>query len=245
MSIAAMILGGLIVSVAGFLAGTTGFGFALISTPLLLLTGLPLRFVVTVNLALVLVTRVPPAYQFWRHIDRRRVLILVLGSVPGFYLGIQVMRYVEESLLKVTAGILIMLVALALARAADAPPPPKVPGHAALAGLAGGFLGTSTSLSGIPPALMLAGQKTKPLSFVADLAVYFVAANSIALGLLAMQGTLSTTALQLATPVWLPGALLGTYLGTTVAPRIPEKLFRNITLLLLLLAGGSIVLSAL
>jgi uncharacterized membrane protein YfcA len=173
------------------------------------------------------------------------VFVLILSSIPGFYLGIQVLRYIDDSILKVTVGILIMMVALGLARAVDAPPPPKVPGLTALAGLAGGFLGTTTSLSGIPPALMLAGEKARPLSFVADLAVFFVVANSIALGLLAMHGTVSTTALLPAALVWLPGALLGNYLGTTIAPRIPEKLFRRLTLILVLVAGGSTVLTAL
>ena len=239
-----LVLGGCVIVLASFLAGATGFGFALISTPLLLLIGFPLEFVVTANLTLTLITRIPVSYRFRTHVSLQRALMLILGSIPGFYLGARVLASVDASAINVAAGVAVMVVALLLVFSASKPPPLAIPGAPVAAGLAGGFLGATTSLSGVPPVLLLAHEKAKPRSFLADLAVYFVFSSGIALILLATQGALAAQALFPASLFWLPGALLSTFLGTIVGPRLPEKAFRYFTLLLVFAAGGVTVFMA-
>lgn len=239
-----LIIGGCVIVFAAFLAGATGFGFALASTPLLLLAGFPLEFVVTANLALSLLTRISASYQLREHIVVRRVCVMVAASIPGFYVGIEVLRRVDESAIKLAAGLAIMLMALLLGRAMDAPPPAPIPGASMIAGMAGGFLGSTTSLSGIPPVLLLTHEKVDQLSFLADLAVYFVASSGIALMLFTRQGVVSVEALFPASLLWLPGALLGNFLGTILAPRIPERPFRYVTLGLVFVAGGVSVVTS-
>src|SRR5215208_5466618 len=110
-----LVLGGCTIALASFLGGTTGFGFALISTPLLFLVGFPLEFVVTANLALALITRISVSYQFRNHVSLRRASMLILGSTPGFYLGARVLVSVDTSTIKVAAVITVMVAALLLA----------------------------------------------------------------------------------------------------------------------------------
>lgn len=233
-----LVFGGLTITVAAFLAGATGFGFALISVPLLLLLGYGLEFVVTVNLTLTLLTRLSISYKLRRHVASRRLSMMILASVPGFYLGAKVLAGVDASLIKLGAGVAIMIIALLLVFSINAPPPPPVPGAATLAGFMGGILGATTSLSGIPPVLLLAHQKANPLSFLADLAVYFVVSSAIALVFLATQGALAVQAIFPAALLWLPGAFLGTVLGTIAGPKLPEKTFRYLTLSLVFASGG-------
>jgi uncharacterized membrane protein YfcA len=38
--------------------------------------------------------------------------------------------------------------------------------------------------------------------------------------------------------LWLPGALAGNLLGTVVGPRLPERLFRRLSLAVLFVAGA-------
>src|SRR3954470_760123 len=141
-----LVLGGLSVFAASFLGGVTGFGYSLVATPLLLLTGYPLRFVVTVNLALALVTRISVAVRFRRSASPRRVALLVGGAVPGLWLGSEVLHAVDPTDIKVAAGIVTMIAAALIARSVNAPPPRRtIPGAAAIAGFLGGFLGSSTS----------------------------------------------------------------------------------------------------
>ena len=120
-------LGGCVIVLASFLAGATGFGFALISTPLLLLIGFPLEFVVTANLTLTLITRIPVSYRFRTHVSLRRALMLILGSIPGFYLGARVLASVDASAINVAAGVAVMVVALLLGFSASKPPPWRYP----------------------------------------------------------------------------------------------------------------------
>ena len=88
---------------------------------------------------------------------------------------------VAEPTIKLCAGLIVMGAAVLLWRSVSAPPPRPLPGAPLAAGFAGGFLGAATSLNGIAPVLLLARDKAAPRSFLADLAVYFVASNAIGL----------------------------------------------------------------
>jgi uncharacterized membrane protein YfcA len=239
-----LLAGALSVAAASFLGGVTGFGYALVATPLLLLAGFPLPFVVTANLSLALVTRVSIAYRFRAHVMPRRVVALVAGSVPGLWIGTRVLAGTDPAAIKLAAGVLVMGVALVLARSLTAPPPRPVPGAPVVAGFAGGFLGATTSLNGVAPVLLLARDKAAPRSFIADLAVYFVVSNAIALSLLTQGGALAQRALFPAAALWLPGSLAANWIGSSVGPRLPEAAFRRLTLAIIFVAGALTALSA-
>jgi uncharacterized membrane protein YfcA len=240
----ALLAGALSVAAASFLGGVTGFGYSLVATPVLLLLGFDLPFVVTANLALAFVTRISVAVRFRRHVWVRRVVAMVGGSVPGLWLGTQVLSEVDARTIKVAAGLIVMVAAVLLARSVAAPPPRRIPGAPAVAGFFGGFLGASTSLNGVAPVLLLARDKASPRSFLADLAVYFVASNGIGLAILALEGTLRDDALYPAFLLWLPGSLLGNWLGTVLGPRLPEAAFRRLTLVIVFVAGGVTAITA-
>ena len=241
----ALVAGGLAVTLASFLGGVTGFGYSLVATPLLLLIGYDLRFVVTANLALALVTRISVAVRFRRSASPPRVALLVGGAIPGIWLGVAILKAVDPDDIKIAAGIVTMIAAALLARSVNAPPPRRtIPGAAAVAGFFGGFLGASTSLNGVAPVLLLARDKASPRSFLADLAMYFVGANAIGLAILAARHTIEPDALSPAFLVWLPGSLIGNWLGTTLGPRLPEAAFRRLTLVVVFVAGGVTALTA-
>src|SRR5918996_885504 len=111
-----LVAGAIIVTLASFLGGVTGFGYSLVATPLLLLTGYSLPFVVTVNLTLAVVTRISVAVRFRRFASRPRVAALVGGAVPGLWLGVLVLGAVDARDIKVAAGVVTMIAAVLLAR---------------------------------------------------------------------------------------------------------------------------------
>ena len=222
----------------------TGFGYSLVATPLLLLLGYSLPFVVTVNLALALVTRVSVAYRFRADANRGRAARLIVGAVPGLWLGVAVLTTVEESTIKVGAGLVAMVASVLLYRAVSAPPPRPLQGAAFVAGLAGGFLATAASLNGVAPVLLLARDKAAPRSVMADLALYFVASTGVGLLILLVEGGLETDALFPAFVLWLPGSLLGNWAGTVIGPSLPETAFRRLTLAIVFVAGAVTALTA-
>jgi uncharacterized membrane protein YfcA len=240
----ALLVGGVVVFVAAFLGGVTGFGYGLVSAPLLLLIGFPLRFVVTANLTLGGLTRVGVAYRFRRYVSARRSVMLAAGSAPGLFLGAEFLSGTAETVVKLLAGVVTMVAAALLARSLDHPPPRPVPGAPILAGFVGGFLGSATSLSGIGPILLLARDKASPVTFMADLAVFFTWTSALGLLLLWRSDVIAPDALYPAVLLWLPGSLAGNLLGTSLAPRLPERLFRRLTLGVIFAAGAVTAVTA-
>src|SRR5687767_13621690 len=103
-----LLAGALVVAAASFLGGVTGFGYSLVATPLLLLLGFALPFVVTVNLAIACITRISVAYRFRSDARPRRAAGLVVGSIPGLWLGAVVLTTVDDSTIKLAAGLVVM-----------------------------------------------------------------------------------------------------------------------------------------
>src|ERR671916_2056916 len=239
-----LLAGALVVAAASFLGGVTGSGSSLVATPLLLILGFDLPFVVTANLALACVTRISVAYRFRSDARPSRAAGLIAGSVPGLWLGAVVLTTVDVATIKLGAGLVVMGAAFLLWRAVEGPPPRELPGATLAAGFAGGFLGAATSLNGVAPVLLLARDKAAPRSVLADLALYFVASNAIGLGILLIEGGLESDALYPAFVLWLPGSLLGNWAGTLLGPSLPETAFRRLTLAIVFAAGAVTVLTA-
>jgi uncharacterized protein len=240
----AVALGAGAVLLAALLGGATGFGAGLVCVPLLLLIGFPLGEVVAANLAIGLLTRVVVAHRLREHIDRRRAAVLVLGSIPGIVLGHAIGHLIDQTALKVAAGLIAMAFAgYLLGRPSTAAATGSRIGGL-VAGATGGFLATTISFNGVPPVLWLSRMDGPPLAFVADLAVYFVAGNLVAVPLLLLDGTVSAHRLGGLLLAWLPVSLAGNAVGLRLAGRLPDQVFRGVTLGLVIVAGAATVVTA-
>jgi uncharacterized protein len=231
-----LVLGGALAALAAFLAGASGFGLGLVATPLLLLSGFSLPFVVTVNLLISFATRVSVMWRTRKWITWRRAAALVGGAIPGLWVGSAAVGAVDLRDLRVVAGVVVSVAAVGLAWVDRHPPKPRLRGMNLVAGFLGGVLGTTTSLTGVPPALLLARRRLAQRAFFADLAVYFVASSAIGLTILEARGQFSGSALR-AFLWWLPGVLVANTGGMFVGVRLPETTFRRTTLALAFVAG--------
>ncbi|MCW2963139.1 MAG: hypothetical protein JWO17_391 [Actinomycetia bacterium] len=231
-----LVLGGALAALAAFLAGASGFGLGLVATPLLLLSGFSLPFVVTVNLLISLATRVSVVWRMRKWITWRRAAALVGGAVPGLWVGSVALGAVDLGGVRVAAGVVVAVAALGLAWVDRHPPKPRLRGMNLVAGFLGGVLGTTTSLTGVPPALLLARRRLGQQVFFADLAVYFVACSAVGLVILGANGQFSGSALR-GFLWWLPAVLAANAAGMFVGFRLPENTFRRTTLALAFAAG--------
>lgn len=234
----------LVVCGAALLGGISGFGFALISTPLLLALGFPLAFVVPMNLTIAMLTRVVVAYRLREHIRFGRVAWMAAASVPGIALGLVALGVVSTYSLKLATGILVMAATALIWWRSSRPPLRPWPGAAAVAGCLGGFLGSTTSLNGIPPVLLLASEQAAPKRFQADLALFFVLTNLATLALLGSRGRLPEAAALPIGALWLAVALVANQIGTRLGGRLPAATFRRIALALAFAAGLMTVVTA-
>ena len=138
--------------------------------------------------------------------------------------------------LQVVVGVVVALAAVALALSERRQPSPRIRGLPVVAGFAGGLLGTTTSLIGIPPALLLTHRRLPARGFIADLALYFIATAAIGLVVLGLEGQLSSDAGR-AFVWWLPGVLVANAIGTSLGLRLPAATFRRLTLAVAFVAG--------
>ena len=241
------VAGGLVAAAAAVLAGMTGFGYALLSTPVLLALGYPPATVVAANLSIALVTRITVAWRLRSWATWRRVGLLGAGSLPGLALGARLQAALDPEALRPAIGAAVVVAALLMLRARPQPRRDRQRGGTVLPMLTGflsGVLGTTTSLSGVPLIFYLSRLGLEPARFIADLAVYFVLTNAAGLFLLLVNGALAPDALLTTTAIWLPGALLGTLLGVRLGTRLPAPHFRTLVLAAALGAGVLTVASA-
>jgi uncharacterized membrane protein YfcA len=238
-----LVIGGILAAAISFLAGTSGFGFSLMATPALLLCGYSLPFVVTVNLLLSVATRLSVAWRLRRVVSVRRVTVLVGGAVPGLWIGSRTLGAIDAHVVRLVVGAVVAGAAAALAWADRHPPNPRFRGLVAAAGFLGGVLGTTTSLTGVPPALLLTRRRLAAENLFADLSVYFVVTAAIGLAVLAVDGHFDRPAAG-ALAWWLPGVLVANALGTTVGLRLPSQTFRRVTLGVGFVAGIVTLLTA-
>lgn len=228
------------IGVASILGGATGFGTSLLATPMLLLVGLSVPDVVVINLSATLVTRVAVMCRWRREVEWRRVALLGVGCVPGAWLGSVSASLVPVHVLKPVAGVLVALAGLRMAydaRGARRPAYTPSATWQALTGVAGGYLSTSTSLNGPPAALMLARAGLAPVTFIADLAGYFVVTNALSLAMLALRQQIPHSVLGPILPACVTMALVGNLFGGWIGLKLPAPAFRLAVTALVVAAG--------
>jgi len=235
-----MVVCGVILA-TGWVQATAGFGFALLTVPLLLLR-LSLEDAVVIatlvgtigNLGHSLHSRA----DLDRTLTRRFLLCTILGGPVGAYL----LFNVDARWVKLVLGVSVLFGVVALQRGFD--------GVAQgswfdwLFGLVSGVLNTATSTNGPPLVFVLQARKVSPAAFRATLNTVFLFSGIYAAVLYALRGKV-TSELLLVSAASLPLLLVGSIFGVRMRTRINEATFRKGVLVLLGLSGVSTILSAL
>ncbi|WP_404314821.1 sulfite exporter TauE/SafE family protein [Prescottella equi] len=225
-------------ALASVIGGATGFGTALVATPLMLLIGMDVTTVVVVNLVAGLITRVAVAVRMREHMNRSRVRLLCAGSVPGALAGAMLLAYLPKHLLEPAAGAAVMLcgVWLAIPYRIERAEPHRM--TQAATGVVGGFMTSTTSLGGPPPVLLMQRARVPPPTFIADLAGYFVVTNAFALVFLFAKGAMPQAGVWTVLPLFVLAAMLGNAVGLRIARRMSTAIFRSVVIALVIAAGA-------
>lgn len=97
--------------IAALFRSTLGFGESLIAVPLFLLF-LPAHIAVPLSVMMSIVIALIIVIQDHKHIHFRSAKWLIIYAIPGIPLGIALLIYSNETLIKVSLGILIIIYAL-------------------------------------------------------------------------------------------------------------------------------------
>jgi len=234
------VIAGSIFLLAGFIQGLTGFGSALVAIPLLsfildIKTAVPLcmlnGLIITGYLAITL----------RRHLDRNKILPLVIGSIPGVITGVVLLKNFDSSLIRNSIGIL--LIAYSLYNLIITPKPLN-PGKAwgYLAGYLTGTIGAAFSAGGPPAIIYTTLTSWKKDEIKATLTGFFIINGLFTATVHAASGitTLITVQIFAATA---PFVLLGTVLGSRVSGRINQKTYLQLIYLFLIVMGIMILVT--
>jgi uncharacterized membrane protein YfcA len=198
--------------VGAALQSATGFGFALVSAPILFALLGP-REAVTVGVVVaILLNSLTLATERRRpEVLVRDAVALVAWSLPGIVVGVLALRHVPRQPLSVVVA-LAVLAGLALrvrSRRADFVAEPRR-WHVPVAGATAGALGTSTSLNGPPLVFCLLARRASPRQMRDTLAAIFLTEAVLGLPALALSDTFtSPRAVGVLLLAGLAGQLLG------------------------------------
>lgn len=227
--------------VASVVQSITGFGFALLSMPLLTL-------VIDAKDAVALSTIVGALASFnllartYRYVRWDLARSLLAGAVAGMPVGLVVLVVVEARVLKVLIAVAVLAFVAILAkgwRLEGAGPRAEL-----VAGFVSGVLNTSVSTNGPPLVLALQARGLEPELFRGTISAVFALSAVVANALFAATGRYDLTLLGYAAigpPALLVGGTIGRRLGRDLAP----ERFRPLVLVLLVAAAVSAGVSAL
>ncbi len=220
--------------IAGFTQGVTGFGFGLMAIPMLSLfidlkTGVPLcsllGMLVTAFLSL----------RLRKHIDRRKILPLLLGCIPGVAAGTLVLKKAPTELLSMLMG--VMLIAYALYRLTGKQEPRSIDSRwAYVAGFFTGAISSAFSAGGPPTIIYTTLRGWDKNEIKATLSGFFLAGGLAVITAHALTGLTTRLVLHyflLATPV----VIAGVYLGSLLYDRIDTGRYLKLLQYLLLAMG--------
>jgi uncharacterized protein len=238
-----LVVGIAIAFLAAACYAVTGFGFALVMTPLLAVTW-DVKSAVATSVVLSTVALLPLLIEVRAHVPLARAFVLVVGSFVGIPLGVGILQALNADALQVLVASTVIVAALwlyfrpAVEGARDS-------GTRQLAtGFVSGVVGGSTSMGGPPIVLYLLGREHEVQAFRATLLAFFLPGSILQIVLFAGVGRITGDVLLLvgaALPAIVAGLLAGTWLRRHVRP----ERFSAVVVAVLVVTSGGVLISAL
>ncbi len=201
----------LVIFAAALFSSITGFGYALLATPVLVL------FLAPKTVVLLL------AREAYGDMSKAKIGLWLLGALPGVVFGAYGLAHLDEGVMRVGIGAITILAALSVWLKPDSP----FVKERMMAIVAGGGSGAMVGVSGV-------GWDFRVLR--ACLIGYFTLVHAATILVLGRFGMVNSQTLTYAAAV-LPGLLLGYFVGVRIKDDIDRSHFRTITLCMVSLAG--------
>lgn len=226
------------VFVGCFCATVSGFGFALISTPLLSVILSPKEAIILLPI-LTVVLRIVTMYRVRKLFDFRLLQNIMLGWVVGVIPGSYVLQLLTVKQLQAFLGICLLAATFLMGKKYYIPVSNKNIGRS-FAGFWAGFFGTSTSVSGPPIVLYFLNEKMEKDYMRANMIWVFGAGNLTSAVMNILAGNHKAVSDWNVFLLMVPVVLLAAYAGEIAFKFINKELFRKLSLCIVLL--GSIMM---
>ncbi|MHB1130087.1 MAG: sulfite exporter TauE/SafE family protein [Ilumatobacteraceae bacterium] len=228
-----------IILFAALVQSLSGFGFALMSVPLMV-TVIDLQIAVVVS---AIVGTVSTSWQAWELREQRdRVLTrrFIISSCLGTPFGLAAFVWIPQNYLKVVLGIAVLFGVAVLSRGLDM----RSTHHSFdwLMGVLSGILLMATSTNGPPLVFTLHARRINPETFRATLNSIFAVTGMLSVILFVASGKVSSEVVKISA-LAIPIMLVGVYIGIILRRFIVPERFRVLVLVLLAASGVSSILS--
>jgi uncharacterized protein len=221
------IAAGVAVLAGAALQSATGFGFALVSAPLLFAAADPgeaVGLLILLGLVVNLMTLGTEGRRPQPLV--RESLTMLAWAVPGVFAGALALRVLDKTALQVgvTLGVFATLAVRALARRRRAADGPRLPPRwaAPATGLTSGALTTSTNTSGPPVVLYMLARGATPVQTRDTLTATFVGYSLLGFAALLLSDIDGVVPPAAALAALLPAVVLGHLAGRPVFARIAD-----------------------
>jgi uncharacterized protein len=227
--------------VAGLLKGTIGVGMPVVALPLLslfidvkaaaMLLSMPLIF-----------SNVPQALEGGK--TGRCLLQLmpvILGTIPGLFLGVQVLLALDANVAKIIAGLVLMGVGGITLLAPQLQLRPRLVLPAGVTfGFLGGILGGIAAMAGPIVFIFLLAKGLRGRPFTKEASLYLVVSSGLLAILLTASHEFGWLDVAVSTAATLPVGI-GMYAGQRVRDKIAPETFRKLVLIAVIAAGAELL----
>lgn len=231
----------LVLVLSSFLQTITGFGYAIITAPLLALV-LGAKETVMLVMLTGLIIRLFLMRTTKNEGSFRAIALLITASVAGAIPGAYVMTIISGDALKIFMGIVLLIATVAMWNNCSIAVPHRKFTET-IVGAASGFLATTTSINGPPVVLYYLNAKAdeNKAEFRANLTRYFLLINIVSIIISYLAGTLKIGELWLHTLESVPALYLGFVLGEKLFHRIDSDTFRKASLMMVFVSSIAII----
>jgi hypothetical protein len=227
----------LVVLLASFIQSLTGFGFAIISVPILVLFIDP-KIAVQISLILGFVLSAVALLMSRRKVGRLDLRWpLLVGSLVGIPIGGLVLKFISPLPLRLLVSGAGMVIAFLFFRGFSIE---IVRQNLAfgVVGVISGILNSTTSMGGVVVALFLTNTGFDNFNLRSNMLVYLLVTNMVTILTLFITGTLTSPVLLLSLDL-IPVITVGLLIGAWLFARVSRKAFTNIVLAVVIVASIS------
>jgi len=229
-----IITGLLAIFLGGITQGLTGFGFALVSVPIMVILLSP-KIVVPIVLMQSILINLIILLEARKWVNLKRIWPLMIAGIVGIPLGTYLLIVLDVGILRVFIGAVLIPFAIASFMGFKKQIKNEKLAFAPV-GFISGLLGASTTLAGPPVILFFVNQGVEKQTFRANLVAYFMVLSLATISAFTLGGVITTEVIKYA--IWfLPATIFGAIIGIKLAYKVDEKLFRNIALIIVTIAG--------
>ena len=220
----------------------TGFGFALVMTPLLALIW-DVKPTIASSVLLSTVALLPLLIEVRGNASMSRVSVLLVGSLAGIPPGVFLLERLDAAALQVMVAATVIVASALLYFSPNLAGGEDTVRGRLMAGFVSGSIGSSTSLSGPPIVLYLLGRESDVAAFRATLLLFFLPGNVVTILAFALVGQITGDVLVLSVAA-LPAIALGLMFGAWLRSHVQPERFRAVVVAVLIVTSLAVLASA-